>query len=114
MADSGALRARRHRLHKAGDHTLCRAGCGGSGPDRSGKPKLSVLDATSADFPGHDPGELDPAAEMRRLAAQLAAAYEADPGNALLARELRMTLQSLKPPQAADTGLEELLRGLSS
>jgi hypothetical protein len=73
---------------------------------------LSVLDAASADFPGHVPAGFDPAAEMRRLATQLAAAYEADPSNALLARELRMTLQSLRPAEVADTGLEELLRDL--
>ena len=109
MADSGALRARRHRLHKAGDHTLCRAGCAGSGPDRSGIARLAVLEAGSLGVSG-----LDPVREMTQLAKQLAAAYEADPSNALLARELRMTLQSLKPPAPADAGVEELLRDLSS
>jgi hypothetical protein len=37
----------------------------------------------------------DPLAEMRQLAGGLASAYRADPANALLARELRMTLQAL-------------------
>lgn len=72
-------------------------------------PRLTVLETGSAGFSG-----LDPVMEMTQLAKQLAAAYEADPSNALLARELRMTLQSLKPPATADAGLEELLRDLSS
>ena len=37
----------------------------------------------------------NPQAEMRQLAAQLVSAYRADPGNAALAKELRLTLQAL-------------------
>jgi hypothetical protein len=51
--------------------------------------------------------KLDPAVALEQLAAQLAAAYAADPSNATLARELRATLLVLRP--AADTGvLDEL------
>jgi cytochrome c-type biogenesis protein CcmH/NrfF len=54
--------------------------------------------------------EFDPVAEMRQLAARLAQAHEAEPSNAPVARELRMTLAELmpkgKPEQDADlTGL---------
>jgi hypothetical protein len=46
---------------------------------------------------------------MRLLAAQLAQAYRADPGNANLARELRMTLQALMGPgEAVDSDLAEM------
>jgi hypothetical protein len=38
---------------------------------------------------------LDAPAEMRALAARLAAAHEGEPSNALVARELRMTLREL-------------------
>jgi hypothetical protein len=43
----------------------------------------------------------------------LAAAYEASPGDAMLARELRMTLQALAPAEkAVDGELAELLGAL--
>lgn len=49
---------------------------------------------------------------MAGLAASLRAAYEADPGNASLAREYRMTLQALSPGgQQIDPELAEFLRG---
>jgi hypothetical protein len=53
---------------------------------------------------------LDPAAEMRRLAARMALAHEADPSNAVLGAELRKTLLELMPksngkPDADLTGL---------
>lgn len=57
----------------------------------------------------------DAEAELRELGGQLAAAYRADPGNALLARELRMTLQALLPVRAGDgqgDDLEALFAGL--
>ena len=80
MADSDALRMRRSRRHKAGDHSLCR--------------RCSVLRAdpevTAAAVP-----VTDAVAGLQLLAGQLTAAYGADTGNALLARELRMTLQAL-------------------
>lgn len=83
MADSGALRVRRARMHKAGDHSLCRR----CAVVRDG---AAVTLAAVPDAPG-----LDALEELRALAGLLAAAYRADPGNALLARELRMTLQAL-------------------
>ena len=53
---------------------------------------------------------------MRQLAAQLARAYRIEPGNALLARELRMTLQALmpKPGRQADGELEALFAEFSA
>ena len=51
---------------------------------------------------------------LRLLAGQLTAAYGADPGNALLARELRMTLQALQAPAGSMDGeLAEFLAGFS-
>lgn len=48
--------------------------------------------------------------EMRRLAFRLAAAHKAEPGNGIVARELRMTLQALGAK--ADDGLGELYEAL--
>jgi hypothetical protein len=95
MADSQSLRSRRCRLHKAGNHTLCRADCGGV-------PRVAVQ-------VGEVPGEVDPAAAMVRLAALLMAACEANPADAALARELRLTLQALEPVEVVDGELVELL-----
>lgn len=94
MADSEALRSRRKRMHRAGDHSLCRR-CAAV---REGRPPLA-----SVPPPARGP-DFDPAAEMRRLAARLALAHEAQPSNALLARELRMTLAELlsKDPEQQD------------
>ena len=102
MADSEALRARRSRAHKAGDHSLCRR-CTAAREGGDSPRMVTIAPPPPADEP------FDPASEMRRLAVRLAAAHEADPANALLARELRMTLAELMPkgkPQDADlTGL---------
>lgn len=106
MADSTALRVRRTRAHKAGDHSLCTR-CsvvrGESGPQAP----VAVLRPRPAKF--------DPQAEMRALAERLAAAHEAEPANALIARELRMTLAELMPKGAGKpdedlTGLFEALQ----
>ena len=103
MADSEALRARRSRAHKAGDHSLCRRcpAVRGESEQPEGLVSLPALPAGQ---------EFDAAAEMRRLAVRLAAAHESDPANAPLARELRMTLAELMPkgkgePDADLTGL---------
>ena len=80
LADPGSLRVRRHRAHKAGDHSLC--------------VRCAVLRADPGVTAGAAP-VTDPAGGLRLLAGQLTAAYSADTGNALLARELRMTLQAL-------------------
>jgi hypothetical protein len=50
----------------------------------------------------------DPAAMMRELAARLIAACQADPGNAPLARELRMTLLAIDPPPGGPDEIDML------
>jgi hypothetical protein len=70
----------------AGDHSECR-GCGG------GAAALSVV-AEAAPC-------ADPAGELAALAGRLAAAHRDDPGNAMLARELRITLLTLDGGHAA-------------
>src|SRR5260370_9786059 len=80
MADSEAVRSRRKRAHAAGDHSLCRRDCAAL--------KLAAP-------PADAPAAADPKTELGQLAARLAAAHRADPGNANLARELRMTLHAL-------------------
>jgi hypothetical protein len=91
MADSAALRSRRSRAHAAGDHYLCRAGCAA----RSG----------AVAVPAYGDAAAGPRAALERLAARLEAASVADPGNALVARELRMTLVALSAPDD-DAGLD--------
>ncbi len=48
--------------------------------------------------------QVDPAASLRALALRLEGAHEADPGNALLARELRVTLQATGAPEQGAGG----------
>ncbi len=98
MADPPSLRMRRSRAHKAGDHSLCK--------------RCVVVRA--------DPGVVaaavpvvDARTGLQVLAGQLTAAYGADPANALLARELRMTLQTLLEPGSVDGELAEFLAGFS-
>lgn len=105
MADDGAVRTRRWKLHKAGDHSLCRR-C--PAVKAALPPSFAPLAGIPADSA---PGALDPAAELQALAARLIAAHQADPGNAIVARELRMTLQALD--RKADDGLGELYAALS-
>jgi hypothetical protein len=59
---------------------------------------------------GHACAQFDPVAELRDLAAALSVAYRADPGNALLARELRATLQALITlrPEPEDPAVADL------
>jgi hypothetical protein len=68
-----------------------------------------VLPAAPAD-------DFDPAAEMRGLAVIAVAAYRADPSNATLCREARMTLQALMPKGAGDVDadLTGLFRALQA
>jgi hypothetical protein len=94
MADSGSLRTRRWKLHKAGDHSLCK------------HPAEARI--TLARPPEPDDG-LDPHAELVALARRLAAAHEAAPDRADVARELRATLQAVadaEPP--AEDPMDEL------
>jgi hypothetical protein len=79
MADSAALRSRRSRAHAAGDCSLCR------------HPRAPVLTLASATRGA----PADPRERLESLAGRLEAAHEADPANALLARELRATLTAL-------------------
>jgi len=93
VADSGAVRQQRSKAHKAGDHRYCRSTCPESG--KFGAFSVATEPETN---PGQPADQVaDPTAEMRELAARLAAAHRTEPGNALLARELRMTLQALMP-----------------
>src|SRR5450755_833364 len=102
MADSEAVRSRRKRLHKGGDHSLCRRCAAVRGEAEP------LREVTS--LPQHPAEPLDPPAELRALASRLAHAHEADPANSLIARELRMTLQALLPKgdQNADADLTGL------
>ena len=103
MADSGALRARRARRHRAGDHSLCtRCAAIRGGPGGLEGQEGPEIPADSVD-------------KLRWLAEGLARAYAADPGNALLARELRLTLAALMPQGGGSDGdLSDLFAELSS
>jgi hypothetical protein len=74
----------------------------------------SRVAVTIAEVPAGTGRDIDPSAALRDLAAGLQAAYRADPGNGLLARELRMTLLALRPPRDAgvDAELAALMRDL--
>ena len=99
MADSDALRMRRSRRHKAGDHSLCRncAALKLAAPVPSGE----VTDAK---------------AELRQLAYRMAEAHRSDPGNAILGAELRKTLLELMPKAngTADADLTGLFGALQA
>lgn len=94
MADSGAVRQARHKAHKAGDHSGCRHPVG---------PRPVVVPLADRG----DGRDLDPVGELRALAAGLMAAWRADPGNAVLAREARATLLCI-PAEEPDDVLAEL------
>jgi hypothetical protein len=101
VADDDALRSRRKRAHAAGDHRLCR---------RCAALRGGMVPAAS---PVADGGPVDPQASLEALARRLEDAHRAEPGNALLARELRMTLGKLAGGDGADDGLAEFLTRLS-
>jgi len=69
-------------------------------------PLYPVPAEVQAAFPGG--GELDPAQALRDLAARLLQAYAADPGNANLAREARMTLLAIPDAGGEADPLDEL------
>jgi hypothetical protein len=102
MPDSGALRTARWRRHKAGDHGACRGDC------RRG-PLYPVPAEVQAVFSLNRQHviDFDPGHALRELAVRLLEAYVADPGNASLAREARMTLLAI-PPDAGEDPLDEL------
>lgn len=98
MADSAALRNRRYRAHRQGDHSLCRHG------------RIApVTRLPEAGTSGFDPGE-----EMRKLAGRLLAAVEADPSNVGLVREARLTLLALGavPGDPVDREVADLMATL--
>jgi hypothetical protein len=95
VADSPALRAKRHRRHATGDHSLCKH------PAAAARITLARPPEPDADFDTH--------AEMVALARRLTAAHEAAPDRADVARELRATLQAVadaEPP--AEDPMDEL------
>ena len=109
MADSSALRMRRSRAHRAGDHSLCRrcpAVLGGEVPPGH---------VASLPDPPAGPA-FDAAAEMRELAERMASAHRQDPANAILGAELRKTLLELMPKgkPEADADLTGLLGALQA
>jgi hypothetical protein len=105
VADSDAVRQQRRRHHRAGDHSQCRRDC------QDGRASLRA-----APVPDGAGENLDPGAALRDLAAQLQAAYSADPGNAVLAREYRSTLLALLPAREAgvDAEMRLLMETLST
>ena len=105
MADSAAVRMARHRRHVAGDHTSCRRGC----QDSRGSARVPAVEPGSGE-------SLDPLATLRDLAAQLWQACQADPGNGVLAKELRATLVLLLPAPGAGLDAEwaAMMRVLST
>ena len=107
MADSGAVRAQRHRLHKRGNHSMCRRNCGESRQVPRALPDIPPSSEAS--------GEFDPVARMRDLAEQLRQASAADPSDAVLAREYRLTLIELAKGSGEDgkDPFAELLAELS-
>jgi hypothetical protein len=92
MADSDALRMRRSRAHKAGDHRLCkRCPAVRSMPARPvAVPDLPLASGEVTDAPS----------ELRQLAYRMAQAHREDPSNAILGAELRKTLLELMPKRA--------------
>jgi hypothetical protein len=107
------LCARVARAHKAGDHSLCRPGCGKNR-------RVAAAPVSLAAVRGGSAGNLDPRRAMTGLALRLEAAHEADPSNAAIARELRVTLlalggQTRRPEDAVDrirAEYDEVMRGL--
>lgn len=104
MADPPSLRMRRSRAHAAGDHSLCKR-C-------NAVPRDPV---TLRALPSQ-PEAFDAKSEMQQLAERLADAHRAEPANALLARELRMTLHELMPKDAGsvDADLTGLFAALQA
>jgi hypothetical protein len=102
MADSGATRTRRWKLHKAGDHSECK-GCDALRPSPPASAPAAALE-----------GGIDAQASLEAQARRLEAACEANPGSALLEKELRATLLALRGPrEAADSDLAKFLAEFS-
>jgi hypothetical protein len=84
MADSGAVRTRRWKAHKQGDHHLC-TNCDAL--------RAPVTVPASGDTAG---GPVDAQAALERQARRLEAACEEQPGNAALEKTLTATLMVLR------------------
>src|SRR5215471_14109372 len=95
MADSGSLRVKRHRQHRAGNHSLCRPGCGGITRVPMALPGIGGLAGAQEKIS-------DPLAALAELAAQLKVACAANPADAVLAREYRLTLVELAKESDGD------------
>jgi hypothetical protein len=105
VADSSAVRSRRYRQHKQGDHSLC----------RHDRPFLiPVAEAQIGNAVADSGADFDPAEELRKLAGRLLAAYADDPGNAALAREARFTLQAISAPPEEAPEMAEFFASLSA
>jgi len=102
VADSQAVRSRRHKLHRLEDHSLCK-----HGPAPS--PAVITVDL--------DQPELSPRERLDTLARRLEAVHRASPENALVARELRLTLEVLAKldpvPVDAMGGLREFAEAVA-
>ena len=114
VPDPGPLRARRSRLHRAGDHSLCRD------PSRCRALRLAAVSPVSAPPGTAEDAVLAFAAEARfgpedarakvvALAARLAALADADPANMVIARELTKILFWLaeRPAEELD-GIDQI------
>jgi hypothetical protein len=107
MADSPALRQRRTRRHKAGDHSLCRPGCGDR--DKHAPPQLAQV--RPLDAPA---GDLNPRESLTALARRLEEAHLAYPANAFIARELRVTLLAIEAAEPAAADPMDELRAMAA
>ena len=94
VADSDAVRAKRHRRHRSGDHSMCRQDCADRVPRQ-----LAAVRPVAAPA-----GELDPRAELTELARRLADAHTADPQRADVARVLKDVLLAI---EAADPAVAD-------
>jgi hypothetical protein len=106
VADSDALRQRRRKAHVQGDHSMCRRCAVVKPPPVAVVPDLAPGTGEVTDAPS----------ELRQLAWRMAEAHRADPANAILGRELRMTLQALIPKgdEKADADLTGLFGALQA
>ncbi|WP_180685319.1 hypothetical protein [Streptomyces gossypiisoli] len=113
--DSEALRARRHRAHSRGDHSLCREGAcayvGSDGPPKfeMPPPQESVLSAVLEFIDGVPPGrEGGPQIVMARCAVKLAQAIDANaPGLASHVKQLAEVMAHIADSQDED-GVDDI------
>ncbi len=117
--DSAALRARRARRHKAGDHSLCsRARCsarrGVAAQEPSPRPAVPVsgsgVSGAVAEMLAAD--EPDQRAVLAQVALRLAGEIDAPELSAPVVRELRLVLAQLcgREPGRTDDSLDEVAR----